>query len=705
MIIKARFFVAYYVIMALSLIFGGIFMALSKEVLDHENNYLKTCLNEIENQMGQLGENLKVEEVDIKESRKFIWENKGSMDPVEIRSSMMMAEQEFYTFQRRADYFKKLYRVKKNPYFGRVDFEESGSDINRIVYIGITHLTKDNTILIYDWRAPISSLFYDYEIGNASYTAPEGLVNGVLAKKRQYKIANGSLVNIFDNNINVTDEFLQEVLTNTSSDKMKNIVNTIQKEQNEVIRNTYSKNLVVQGIAGSGKTSVALHRIAFLLYKIENLTANNILIFSPNNIFSEYISNVLPELGEANALETTFSDFAIKYITKYKGIESFASFIERYHTESKVNKKLITFKMSDQIIDVIDSYVTELLNNARFESDVKIDIEEYKKEELNTLFHERYSKVTLFERLELIAEHLCNKKNKSYSKFGKTIENKLWDSFNISKDINLLFKNLFKSKIFSDSYKDELIDSEINEFVNRKILYYEDCLLLIYLKGKLQSFPYSSIIKQVVIDEAQDYNKLQYIILRKIFPNASFTILGDTNQNINPYYRYDSLNELKDILGDIKYLELNKTYRSSPEIIEYSNKIMGLEHAVSVRQSNNNPVIMATSIDIHKDLKRDIEEGKKVHNKIAIITKNHEEAQYLYDLLKDDFKEINYLSEQSENFNHDLVIVPSYLAKGLEFDMVIAYTDKDNRYNDNEKTLYYVVVTRAQHQLKIYNQE
>ncbi|MFA5407429.1 MAG: UvrD-helicase domain-containing protein [Bacilli bacterium] len=680
-------------------------MQFSEKLLAYENKYLKICIKDIDKQIKELGKNLQVEQLDIKESRKFIWENKGSMDAVEIRSNLLASEQEFVTFERRANYLKKLYCVRKSPYFGRIDFNENNNGPKHIIYIGITHLTKDNMNLIYDWRAPISSLFYDYELGEASYLAPEGKISGTLTKKRQYKIVKDKIVHIFDNDVNVTDEFLQEVLTNTSNDKMKNIVNTIQKEQNEVIRNVDSKNMIVQGIAGSGKTSVALHRIAFLLYKIKNLSSNDILIFSPNNIFSEYISNVLPELGEANALETTFSDFVFKYITKYNKVESFASFIERHYTGSNTNDNLTSYKMSDKMISVMDDYINELNIRALFINDVVIELSIYDKEDLNKLFHDRYAKVTLFERMELIAELICNKEKKSYGKYGKTIENKLWNSFNVDKDMRALFKNLFKSKSFIDSYKRELSDTQINSFINSKVLFYEDSLLLIYLQGKLQSFPYSSLIKQIVIDEAQDYNKLQYIILRKIFPNASFTILGDTNQNINPYYKYNSLSELSNILGKGKYIELSKTYRSSPEIIAYSNKIMGLEHTVSIRNSNNCPVITAESKDIYNDLKQDIKEGQKDYKKIAIITKSHEEAEKLYNMLKNDFTDINYLSEHSDNFNHNLVIIPSYLAKGLEFDEVIAYTDKNNQYKDDEKTLFYVVVTRAQHRLKIYNQK
>ena len=185
------------------------------------------------------------------------------------------------------------------------------NESNKKVYIGITYVEdeENDEYLVNDWRAPISSLFYDYEVGKAEYKAPEGIIKGEIKNKRQFNIKDGKLVRVFDNNINIDDELLQEVLAQESNEKMKNIVNTIQAEQNQIIRNVEDKNLIVQGIAGSGKTSVALHRIAFLLYKIENLSSNNILIFSPNKVFTEYISNVLPELGENNTLQTTFSEF------------------------------------------------------------------------------------------------------------------------------------------------------------------------------------------------------------------------------------------------------------------------------------------------------------------------------------------------------------------------------------------------------------
>jgi DNA helicase-2/ATP-dependent DNA helicase PcrA len=266
----------------------------------------------------------------------------------------------------------------------------------------------------------------------------------------------------------------------------------------------------------------------------------------------------------------------------------------------------------------------------------------------------------------------------------------------IKLDYKELYKGIFKSTHFSNLYGRVLDDKEINSFVNKDILNYEDSLLMIYMIGLIEGFPYNNRIKQVVIDEAQDYSYLQYFIIKKIFGNASFTILGDVNQTINPYYKYDSLSILENLLnGKTRYIELTKTYRSSEEIINYTNKILGLQFVSAIRKKNNVPVIIKEEDNIKEQLINDINELKSKYKSVAIITKTDTEAEYLYKLLN--MEEINLLKATSENFNRDLVIVPSYVSKGLEFDAVISYTDKNNKYRDDEKYLYYVVCKRAQH--------
>lgn len=666
-----------------------------------EKEYLKNTIDEIQAQINVLKTGLDVEETSINEFNRYVFKEMGNMDSVEIRSNLLSSAMEENAFLRKSKYLKKLYRIRNNPYFGRIDIT---SDRDYKIYLGITYLEKDNEHLIYDWRSPVANLFYDSEVGECSYLAPEGKIDCFLHKKRQYKVINGKLVNIFDNDLNINDDVLQQVLSNESSDKMKNIVNTIQKEQNNVIRNITNKNLIVEGIAGSGKTSVALHRIAYLLYKIPNLSSNNVLIFSPNNIFSIYISNVLPELGEDNTKETTFSAFSKDYIKEYKEIETFTDFISRYYTNKDINVSLINFKQSDGIIKVLEEYVANLIKNTFFFDDLSYLEFKLDKKTLNYLFHERYDMLNIIERLDKMAEYLCNLNGFSIGKHKRSILSRLYKIINFKKDFKKLYFDFYLSDEFKKDYGSSLSQLEIKEFIDRKTMYYEDSLLFIYLKGLIQGFPYSNLISEIVIDEAQDYNKLQYLILKKIFKRASFTILGDVNQTINPYYKYDCLNDLKNVLGDdTLYLSLTKTYRSSKEIIEFSNKILNLDYAVSIRKNNNKPVIVRNNIENEIDcLKKDIKYLQSLYKKTCIITKNNDECNKLYELLKDEFLISNMLSLEKLP-NPNLVIVPSFLAKGLEFDSVIIYNEKDNYYRDSEKYLYYVAVTRSMHELIVYN--
>lgn len=640
----------------------------------------------------------------VQEFKEFMWDARHDMDPTEMRSMMSTNDLEITMMLNKGQYLQKLFRIQNNPYFGSITFDND--ETSNKIYIGITHVEDEekDKYLVHDWRAPICSLFYDYEIGPAKYVAPGGIITGTITNKRQFKIENAKLKRVFDNSLNIDDELLQEVLATESSEKMKNIVNTIQQEQNAIIRNVEDKTLIVQGIAGSGKTSVALHRIAFLLYKIENLTSKNVLIFSPNQVFSEYISNVLPELGEDNTMQTTFHTFLESQLTEFNTVESFTSFVERYYKYEEKNPQLVKYKQSDDMIKCIDKYARRITNSTKFVNDYITHDFEISKEELNDLFNDRYSKLLLFDRITHIAEYYSRKYYNSNKSKQKSIESNLYKLLNIKKDYKKIYKDFLNSPEFLIKYNGTITEKEILDTVAHKSVKYEDACLLVYLKGVLTGFDYQGQIKEVVIDEAQDYSKLQYVIISKIFKRSGFTILGDVNQTVNPYYKYESLETLNSIFNDAKYLELRKTYRSSPEIIEHTNKILGLNHVSAIRHKTNTPVIFKTEDNNLKEmLVADIEKLKQSSKSIAIITKTDEESNYIYDLLKDSEKEINVLTATTKEFNKNLVILPSYVAKGLEFDATIIYTKKDNKYSNEEKNLYYVACTRSQHQLIIYN--
>ena len=673
-------------------------MAIEGKELEKEKLILKKVTKLLNNDIDELKKTVKLGEDNLLEFKRLAWSDVSIYNEGDVVQAKELTAGEEYRALEKQKYLKRLLRIKNKPYFASIVFKDLDGEIFNI-YISLTYLKdKHNNNILYDWRSPICSLFYDYETGPCSYIAPGGEIKGELLRKRQYKIENNNLISVFDNSLNINDEVLQEVLATSSNEKMKNVVNTIQEEQNKVIRNLDDHNLIVQGIAGSGKTTVALHRIAFLLYRIKNLTSNNILIFSPNNIFTEYISNVLPDLGEDNTLQTTFNDYLSYFISEYSDVETYSSFIERYYSYKETNVELVKYKQSDEIIDDLDAYLNDYISKAKFID----DIEESKKhlmtlEELQEMLEYKYDRFPLFERLDEIAEKLSSNFYKGSLKHKATFRKLIDNAINFKKDYKEIYANFFRSEYC----KIKLSDAEIKSFVNTKVINYEDSLLFAYLKGTLEGFTYEASIYQVVIDEAQDYNKLQYIIISKIFQKAEFTILGDINQNVNPYYKYNSLEELSEIFDDSKYIELLKTYRSTPEIIDYTNKILNINYVSAIRRDMNLPVIFRKNVDLKSSLISDIKLLKSKYKSVAVITKDINEALKLSSMLGS--LDISLIEENVTRFNKDLVIVPAHISKGLEFDAVIVYNNRENSYKKNERNLLYVACTRAQHELYIYN--
>lgn len=664
-------------------------MKIEREEFERERNYLNKTVSLIRKKISKLGQELFDDDSKVLEFKKLIWDTHTEMDPNEMRSMMAESDLQVSIMQSKGNYLQRLFRIQNKPYFGSIRFKEEGSEEDNI-YIGITHVEDKLDYYVHDWRSPICSMFYDYETGPASYKAPSGIIKGNIIKKRQYIIEDAELKHIFDNDLNISDSLLQEVLAEESSDKMKNIVNTIQEEQNKVIRNTEDKNLIVEGIAGSGKTSVALHRIAFLLYRIPNLTSSNVVVFTPNKVFSEYISNVLPELGEDNAYDMTFYDLLCQNINEYKDIENFTDFISRYYKGNVDNYDIIKYKQSDEIIKDIDSYINNLLSTIEFNNKLEYDnFIEIDTEELNNMLNYKYNRFPLFERIKEMSKRIASNNYEGSTKNASSIEKKLKELLNIKLDLKDIFNNFYQSEY--SKYKDK---------VNDKYLYYEDACIFLYIKSLLVGFNTNHVIKEIVIDEAQDYNKLQYLIIKKTFKTSNYTILGDTNQTINPYYKYDSLEELTSIFESSKYITLTKTYRSTGKIIDYTNKILGLNHVTAIRNDKASDIIFRNNIT-KNDFLTDINNLKTISKSIAIITKNDKEAEKVYNMLKDNLDIM--LIDGFGHIKRDLVVVPSYVAKGLEFDSVIIYTDEDNKYQEKDKYLFYVACTRAQHNLIIYN--
>lgn len=409
-----------------------------------------------------------------------------------------------------------------------------------------------------------------------------------------------------------------------------------------------------------------------------------------------------------NVLQTIFSDFASAYIRDFKEIESFTQFIERYYKSDSISEeeyKTTKYKVSDEFKSLIDNYIERYRENISFIRPIIINGKAIKIADLNRLLKTTFDKFPLSERIDRISEYICDYNNISYKKYGKTIREKIKTIVNFDLDV----KKMYEDIISSDQFKECVGLKENAGFKVGKQLKYDDLLPLMYIYFEMNGYPKNNSIRHVIIDEAQDYSLLQFYMLKKIFYTASFTVLGDIHQTINPYYIYNNLNDVNSIFENKgKYIELNKTYRSSQEIIEFTNQILGLDNACSVRKNNAIPVTMRSVPkeqavnQIMQDIEIMRENGIK---RIAIITKNNNETLELYDKLKDQLDDINIIQQNAKAGIGNMVILPSYISKGLEFDGVIAYTDEDHEYQEKDKYLFYVVCTRAQHNLTVYNQK
>ncbi len=672
-------------------------MAISDEELKTEKKYLEQTKKILEKMIDNANASVNYNKNDINELKRFMWDHLSDYTDEERAIAMFEVDNSVDNTNKQIDSIIKYNKALKSPYFGKIVFKDNEFCDEIPIYIGIGTVKDKLNFYVYDWRAPISSMFYNYELGKAKYEAPLGDVEGEVLSKMQFKIENGKIVRCFQSAINIDDEYLQEILAESSTDKMKNIVSTIQREQNEIIRNSSDKYLIVQGIAGSGKTSVALHRIAYLLYKDLKLTSNNILIFSPTDVFSDYISDVLPELGENNVLKSTFSEFALAFLKPYKNIESYCEFLERCYNGSAKNKDLIQYKMSDEYQKDLEKFYNEYENNICFKNGISHQNLSVSKTQLQYLLLEKYKKFPLKERLDSITEYVCSELFLPKKQYFNTVKKRIYEACNI--DIN--YMNIYNRFLMS-------ITTNNNNKVQKGKIEYEDITGLLYIYFKINGYPNYSHIRQVVIDEAQDYTPFQMQIIKNIFSKSSFTILGDINQTINPYYNYESLLNLNKFFPNAKYIELTKTYRSSEEIIDYSNLILGIENLCAVRENNNVPVILKDVKDenlltvLNNDLSSMYNDGLK---KIAIITKDAKQAINLYDMcLKSNKLDVQLITSDDNCVKKSTIIIPSYLSKGLEFDGVISYSNSENNYTEQERNLYYVVCTRAQHKLNVYNE-
>ncbi|MFL0163895.1 RNA polymerase recycling motor HelD [Candidatus Clostridium helianthi] len=674
--------------------------------------------------------------------KKYVEEYKDDEDQIidYFDHENYVKEEAYRTIDKRLMEFTKL---KEIPYFGKVSFKE-GEDIPEDMYVGRYGLTLENSFepLIVDWRAPIASLFYKGTLGKSSYNPPSGEVEVDILSRKQLVIKKGQLKGVFDSAIDVKDEILQMVLTDNSSDKLKDIVMTIQKEQDEIIREDRNKIVVVNGVAGSGKTTIALHRISYLLYNFRKQFGDKVLIFGPNDIFMDYIAQVLPSLGESNIKQTTFENFAKKEINlKYENIKSFGSYIEDAMNGKEDTLEEYRYKSSKAFVDLLNSNL-EILNKEYF----KIQPIRFMKEEIVTtkeieeLFTKYYKDMPLFRRSEKIKRILISKIKdkrdeevyKINAEFKEKISSLSEKELEIEKNnleylkrikireiIRAVMKSrdeldtwikyepvidIYKRIINLDTDKDYIneLDNLNNEALNenKERLSYMDLSGILYLMIKLKGIKVKNEIKHIVIDEAQDYSFIQFEIIKEITGCKSYTIVGDSNQRLITTSEEPAMLHLDDVFNDLnveitKY-ELNKSYRSTQEIMEYSNKFLDKDKIVPlVRKGEpvieeevyNNEEFVDTIISLIEDYEEDGYEN------IAVIFKDKNELNKFSHVIKEKIN-VQSLDNDDIMYKGGKVLLPAYLAKGLEFDGVIIVESEEI-----EPLVKYIMCTRALHRL------
>lgn len=667
-----------------------------------EKEYLKQIISFLKKVIGNTDASVKDHVDTLAEYKDYIWSNKD-IDPHEIRSMRESILNHFALGESVINKRKRLTKILAIPYFGRIDFLEKKENSKVMpTYIGI-HTFYDpesRATLIHNWRAPVSSMFYDHELGEAGYRSPSGEIKGEISLKRQYRIRGGKMEFMIESALTVHDDILQKELSSNADDKMKNIVATIQREQNRIIRNEDIRTLIIQGVAGSGKTSIALHRIAYLLYTFrDSISSKDILIVSPNKVFSDYISNVLPELGEETVPETSMEQILSGVLEhKYKYQTYFGLVNELLEKPSSSLIDRIAYKASFGFISELDKFILHIENTYFKAADVKLT----KYITIPAPFIEeqylRFNRYPIRRRFDAMADYMLDMLKIQYAFTVTTAGRNL-----LKKEIRLMFAGNNDIQVYKDFFK---WTNNPGMFKMRKghTLEYSDLAPLAYLHLALEgngNQPFR--VKHLLIDEMQDYSPIQYKVIQKLFPCRK-TVLGDAGQSVNPYGS-STAETIQKSLTASEIMKLCKSYRSTFEITDFAQKIHPNAELEPVAQHGEKPQILqfGSAVEELSGIMGLISTYRKSgYKSLGIICKTEQQARKMADMLKSYANDISFLSSQSSAFVQGIVITSAHMAKGLEFDeVIIPQTDERNYRSEIAKSMLYVAVTRAMHRLTL----
>ena len=763
-------------------------MSTTKQTWREEQQRVDRIVGDIHKRMAVLEQQVGDINKDIVDFRKTFWDDvtvnlDEPDDAVETYASMkqqaeVLSERERIHRHAR-NQLTTLQRLQDTPYFGRIDFTEDGDKNGECVYLGIGSFLNESgdQFLIYDWRAPVSSLYYDYPPGPAHYETPGGTISGTMDLKRQFIIREAHIRSLFDTGVTIGDELLKEALGKQADAQMKSIVATIQKEQNRIIRNERSRLLVVQGAAGSGKTSAALQRVAYLLYRYrDTLRAEHIVLFSPNPMFNSYVSTVLPELGEENMQQTTFQEYLEHRLGQTYQLEDPSAQIEyvltaRNHAEYGARIEGIRYKASSDFMEVVDQYLTYLqqesmqFTDVTFRDEVLITGEcikarfyaidgslpipnrigllaEWLLGELKNLARRERSKPWVEEEMELLDKEdylrafqklQRNKRytEESFDDFSR--EQELLAAMIVKEqfhpllkqvkrlkfiDIPAIYKQLFADPEFAISFASNgalpqqwtSICMQTVSKLERSELAHEDATPYLYLQERIEGFRTNTSVRHVFIDEAQDYSPFQFAFLKRMFPRSKMTALGDLNQAIYAHSTDGSgLAPLAKLFGadETEMFVLTRSYRSTRPIVEFTRRLLDTGEAIEpFNREGSIPSVtkvadMSELIDKIAHRIHALQEGG--HRTIAVICKTSEESRQAYKTLQE-FTPLRLIGKETTSFESGTLVIPSYLAKGVEFDAVVIYNGSLAQYGEeDERKLFYTACTRAMHELHIYS--
>ncbi|MFR8384536.1 MAG: HelD family protein [Blautia massiliensis (ex Durand et al. 2017)] len=687
--------------------------------------YLSHVTESLKHRIVQLDESIEAGQKEIEGMHEYYWENYTEMDQYgyENFDNQQALLHEINASNEKIELRRRFRKMMDSPFFGRVDFCYEGEDEPEIFYIGIANLAEENggLPLIYDWRAPVSGLFYDFDKGPASYQAPLGEIHGDIAAKWQYKIRGGKMIYEFESDVKIDDEILKAELGSNGDVQLKNIIRTIQKEQNAIIRNTSDRIMVIQGAAGSGKTSIALHRIAYLLYHDrKNLKSSSVLVLSPNGVFSDYISHILPELGEENIREMSFDLFAYKRLKNVvSDCEDRYDLIER-QIAGLCDEKLLKEKLSRDFLDRMEGYLVELEDSLMNFRDVEHRGVVKKEQEIIELFYFKFMDIPLLSRMDAVAEYFIDEVEtlKGFDlpdEEREAVKSRFYRMYE-TRDLYVLYNRFLRQEGFPSLPQ--------VQYEKRK-LRYEDVYPVLYLKYRLETQQEDSGVRHLIVDEMQDYSMIQYLIIQRLF-KCRMTILGDREQTMDGEQQ-DVLTFLPKIFGkDIRRIVMNKSYRNTVEIASYANKLAGITE-VELFERHGKPVVekefpgleealesVVRELRLEKQavIAENADEGVEdiiSYETAAVIARTADEARETYYILKEkleaegfDTKErLSLLHRDSTNFQKGLTVTTFYMAKGLEFDQVFSVFPGQDRSQIVERARY-IAATRALHELYMY---